>query len=162
MDEETIDIDAPPEQVWALITDVTQMGRWSPECQSCKWLDGAAGPTVGARFKGHNKRGLMQWNTVSTVVTADAPSHFEFEVKQSRMRWGYRLEPTGTGTTVREYRDEIGTKPLHVRAAYALRLLGNDPDAIVRAGMKETLARLKAEAEAEAGNGTAGPSPSDG
>jgi uncharacterized protein YndB with AHSA1/START domain len=151
VDEESIDIDAPPERVWALITDVTQMGRWSPECRSCTWLGDASGPTVGSRFKGRNKRGLMRWSTVSTVVTADEPSLFEFEVKQSRMRWGYRLEPTDTGTTVREYRDEIGAKPAHVRVAYALRLLGSDPDAIVRAGMKETLARLKTEAEADTG-----------
>jgi len=64
------------------------------------------------------------------------------------MRWGYRLAPSGSGTTVREYREVIGPKPLHVRVAYALRLLGRDPDAIVRAGMQETLARLKAGAEA--------------
>jgi uncharacterized protein YndB with AHSA1/START domain len=148
VDEESIDIDAPPERVWALITDVTQMGRWSPECYSCTWLDGAGGPTVGARFKGRNKRGLLRWATTSKVVTAEEPSHFAFEVKDSQMRWGYRLAPSGSGTTVREYREVIGPKPLHVRVAYALRLLGRDPDAIVRAGMQETLARLKAGAEA--------------
>ena len=43
--------------------------------------------------------------------------------------------------------DELGVKPLHVRLAYKLRLLGSDPDAIVRQGMKETLNRLKAGAE---------------
>jgi len=148
VDEESIDIDAPPERVWALITDVTQMGRWSPECYSCTGLDGAGGPTVGARFKGRNKRGLLRWATTSKVVTAEEPSHFAFEVKDSQMRWGYRLAPSGSGTTVREYREVIGPKPLHVRVAYALRLLGRDPDAIVRAGMQETLARLKAGAEA--------------
>jgi uncharacterized protein YndB with AHSA1/START domain len=27
-----IDIAAPPERVFGLITDVTRMGEWSPEC----------------------------------------------------------------------------------------------------------------------------------
>ena len=147
MDEVSIDIDAPPERAYALVSDVTNMGRLSPECHRCEWLDGASGPTVGARFKGWNKRGLMRWATVSTVVAADAPREFAWEVTQSRMRWGYRFEPAEKGTKVTEYRDELGIKPLHVRIAYKLRLLGKDPDEIVRAGMKETLNRLKVGAE---------------
>lgn len=148
MDEVTIDISAPPERVWSLITDVTRMGSWSPECLSCTWLDGAQGPAVGARFKGRNKRGLMRWSTVAEVVVADHPEHFAFEVTDSGTRWGYQLAPAATGTRVREYRDKLRPPPLYVRLAYAARLLGRDPDAIVRRGMSETLARLKAGAEA--------------
>lgn len=147
MDEVSIEVEAPPEKVWALVTDVTNMGRWSPECHRCEWLDGAAGPTEGASFKGWNKRGMMRWSTVSTVIAADEPSHFAWEVDTSRMRWGYRFEPTATGTKVTEYRDEVGVKPLHVRIAYKMRLLGKDPDAIVVNGMRETLQRVKAAAE---------------
>jgi uncharacterized protein YndB with AHSA1/START domain len=147
MDEVSVDIQAPPKRVWALLTDVTNMGRWSPECHRCEWVGGASGPAVGATFKGWNKRGLMRWSTVSTVVIADEPSHFAWEVKQSRMRWGYRFEASGDGTRVIEYRDELAQKPAYVRLAYKLRLLGGDPDAIVRQGMKETLDRLKAGAE---------------
>lgn len=150
MDEVSIDIDAPPERVWPLVGDVTQMGRWSPECLSCTWLDGASAPVVGARFKGRNKRGLLRWSTVSTVVVADRPSHFAFEVDDSGMRWGYRFAPEGDGTRVTEYREEVGGKPWHVRLAYAANLLGRDPDAIVLRGMRETLARLKAGAEGAA------------
>ena len=145
--ERTIDIAAPPERVWSLLTDVTNMGRWSPECHLCTWVDGAHGPRVGARFKGRNKRGALRWSTVSTVVVADEPRHFAWEVDRSGMRWGYRFEPRGGGTRVTEYREEVGPKPPSVRLVYALRLLGRDPDAIVRRGMAETLARLKARAE---------------
>lgn len=148
MDEATVNISAPPERVWSLITDVTQMGKWSPECRSCTWLDGASAPVVGARFKGRNKRGFMRWSTIATVVVADEPEHFAFEVDDSGMRWGYRMEGAHDGTQVSEYREEIGPKPWFVRLAYAARLLGRDPDAIVRRGMSETLDRLKAGAEA--------------
>jgi uncharacterized protein YndB with AHSA1/START domain len=147
MDEVSVEIQAAPERVWGLVTDVTNMGRWSPECHRCEWVDGASGPAVGAKFKGWNKRGLVRWSTVSTVDTADAPNEFAWTVDRSRMKWGYRFEPSGDGTRVTEYRDEVGVKPLSVRIAYKLRLLGRDPDAIVVQGMKETLNRLKAGAE---------------
>ena len=147
MDQVSIDIEAPPERLYGLVADVTNMGRWSPECHRCEWIDGASGPAVGAKFKGWNKRGAMRWSTVSKVVAADAPREFAWEVTQSRMRWGYRFESRNGATRVTEFRDELGQKPLYVRIAYKLRLLGKDPDAIVVNGMKETLARLKAAAE---------------
>lgn len=147
MDQVSLDIGAPPEHVWPLVSDITNMGRWSPECHRCEWVDGASGPAVGAKFKGYNKRGFMRWSTVSTVVTAEEPSHFAWEVDRSGMRWGYRFEPSGSGTRVTEYREEVKGKPFTVRVAYKLGLLGRDPDAIVRRGMKETLERLKAGAE---------------
>ena len=148
MDEVTSAIAAPPEQLYGLVSDITNMGRWSPECHRCEWVDGASGPEVGARFKGWNKRGVMRWSTVSTVIAADAPAHFAWEVDRSGMRWGYRFEPDGSGgTKVTEYREEVHGKPFTVKVAYKLGLLGRDPDAIVVRGMKETLARLKAAAE---------------
>jgi uncharacterized protein YndB with AHSA1/START domain len=146
-DTVSIDIAAPPEKVWGLLTDVTQMGRWSPECHRCEWLGGATGPVVGAKFKGHNKRGVMRWSTVSTVTTADEPNHFAWEVDKSAMRWGYQFVPIDGGTSVTEYREEYASFRLSVRLAYKLGLLGRDPDAIVLRGMRETLERLKAAAE---------------
>jgi uncharacterized protein YndB with AHSA1/START domain len=150
MDNVSIDIAAPPEKVWGLVTDITQMGRWSPECYRCEWLDGATGPAVGATFKGWNKRGLLRWTTVSTVTTADEPTRFQFDVDGSGMRWAYQLDATPEGTTVTETREEVAGKPRYVLVAYKLRLLGKDPDAIVLAGMEQTLERLKAAAEGSA------------
>ena len=149
MDEVTLEIAAPPERLWSLITDVTNMGRWSPECHRCEWLGDANGPAVGAKFKGWNTRGLMRWSTVSTVTSADEPRLFEWQVDQSGMKWSYRFEPAADGstTTVTESREAVADLPAYVKLAYKLRLLGKDPDAIVVNGMRETLQRLKAAAE---------------
>jgi len=53
-DKPTVEIEtyiaAPPIWVWELVTDLQQMGYWSPEYQGGEWLDGATGPVVGARF----------------------------------------------------------------------------------------------------------------
>ena len=149
IDETSIEIDAPPAQVYELVSDVTNMGRWSPECHRCEWMGSASRPAVGSKFKGHNKRGVMRWSTTSTVVEANEPAHFAWQVDQSGMRWGYRFEPLdgGSRTKVIEYRHETSPLPAYVRIAYKLHLLGSDPDAIVRRGMDETLQRLKAGAE---------------
>jgi len=55
-DSVTVHMDASPEAVRALVSDVTQIGRYSPETFEAEWLDGATGPAVGARFRGHVKR----------------------------------------------------------------------------------------------------------
>ena len=49
-------VDAPPEVVWGLVSDVTNTGRFSPETFEAEWLDGATGPAVGTRFRGHVRR----------------------------------------------------------------------------------------------------------
>ena len=52
--------------MWDLISDITKMGEYSPEVFEAEWLDGASGPEVGARYRGHVKRneiGPTYWTT---------------------------------------------------------------------------------------------------
>ncbi len=86
-DEVSLRIDAPPERVYEIITDVAGMGRLSPECTGGRWLDGAAGPAVGARFKGTNKRGVARWSTTNEVTDAEPGRAFGFNTLQSGYRW---------------------------------------------------------------------------
>jgi uncharacterized protein YndB with AHSA1/START domain len=147
MDEISLHIDAPAERIYDLVADVTQMGRWSPECTGGTWLDGAGGPAVGARFKGSNKRGLMRWSTKCVVTKADRPSAFEWQVSESGMLWGYRFEADGAGTLVTEYRQQTRDTPFYVKAVQRSGLLGKDRDHLMVDGMRQTLERLKQAAE---------------
>lgn len=97
----TIHIDAPPEKVYGMISDVTRMGEWSPETHTCEWIEGATGPAVGARFKGSNKRGIMRWSTKPTVTVADPGREFAFDVGKDT-RWSYELTPKDGGTELTE------------------------------------------------------------
>lgn len=54
-DAVVLDIAAPPARVWDLVSDVRNMGRWSPETFSTRWLRGAMLPEPGARFRGWNR-----------------------------------------------------------------------------------------------------------
>ena len=49
-----ITIDAPPERVWGMVSDIFLMPRLSSELQEVAWLDGATGPAAGRRFTGRN------------------------------------------------------------------------------------------------------------
>lgn len=49
----TVHMAAPPDKIWTLIADVRNTGRFSPETFEAEWLDGATGPALGARFRGH-------------------------------------------------------------------------------------------------------------
>jgi uncharacterized protein YndB with AHSA1/START domain len=147
-DEVSLHIAAPADHVYAIVTDIAQMGRLSPECTGGKWLDDATGPAVGARFKGSNKRGFARWSTTNRVVEAEPGRAFSFETLQSGTRWTYRMEPDGDGTVVTESRAAFKERPL-IAKVFSTVLLGgvDDHDDEMRDGMRQTLERLKAVAE---------------
>lgn len=149
VDAVSLHIEAPPERIYDIVTDIAQMGRLSPECTGGRWLAGASGPAVGARFKGSNKRGLARWSTTNEVVAAEPSREFAFETQQSGTRWSYRLEPDGDGTVVTEARAAFKDRPLVARVFSKLALGGiAEHDQEMRDGMRATLERLKAVAEA--------------
>jgi uncharacterized protein YndB with AHSA1/START domain len=93
-------IDKEPEEVWGLITDVSRIGEWSPECIGAAWLDGGAAKP-GARFEGHNRYGDGSEATATCVVTeAERPGLFEWVVLDPSedpahpgSTWRYELKP---------------------------------------------------------------------
>lgn len=97
----------PAQQVWDLIADVRNTGRFSPEVFEAEWLDGAGGPSLGARFRGHVRRngvGPVYWTTCR-VTACDPGREFGFEVlvgDRAVNTWHYRLTPTADGTDVTE------------------------------------------------------------
>lgn len=145
-------IDAPPELVYDLVADITNMGRWSPECRSCEWVDGSGGE--GSRFRGHNRSGIFRWTTEARVLTADRGREFTFATLhkgEPSTRWSYQFEGAGPGqgpTTVTETFEAIHTPRL---IAFAERYLIRDRQQQLEAGIRSTLSTLKAAAEASAG-----------
>jgi len=142
-------IAAPADRLYDIVSDVTQMGRLSPECVGGRWLGGATGPAVGARFKGTNKRGFARWSTTNEVVAAEPGREFAFETQQSGMRWAYRFEPDGDGTVVTEERTAFKARPAIAKLFTGLLLGGLDRhEDELREGMRATLERLRVIAEA--------------
>ena len=151
-DEVTIEIAAPPERVYDLVSDVTRMGEWSPECRRCRWTDGATGPVPGARFKARNKgrRGPAWFNTPKVTVAEPAR---EFAFNRSgpgigSYTWRYVFEPSATGTRVTESYDVERPLPRAMSWLTEKWVGSADRDEDLHEGMETTLARIKAAAEA--------------
>lgn len=134
--------------VWALVSDVTRIGEFSPETFEAEWLGGATGPAEGVRFRGHVKRngiGPIYWTTC-TVLECVPYREFGFGVGSARKPlnvWRYHLEPSGDGTDVTESFALAGIAPLRVYWA----LLGWSRGRTNLRGMRTTLERIKAVVE---------------
>lgn len=139
------DVQASPETVYDLITDLTRIGEHSPETVSASWIEGDSA-AVGSRFKGRNKMGFLTWTTVSTVLAAEPGRVFSFSTSSSDTTWTYTLEPVPHGTRVTETMQKDGDQPGPIRVLQ--RLAGvSDRHAHLRAGMTTTLERVAASAE---------------
>jgi uncharacterized protein YndB with AHSA1/START domain len=162
--ETSLFIDAPPERVWRMVSDVTRMGEWSPITYKCEWVDGASGPAAGARFKGYNKLPPARWWTLCEVTESDPGKVFEFRTmrvsfpisigvgEREMTRWRYSFEPEGIGTKVTERYVASYVPPLLSGLERAGRRLGlnrtvDNRIKLTTDGMDETLQRLKAKAE---------------
>ncbi|MBC8363728.1 MAG: SRPBCC family protein [Actinobacteria bacterium] len=137
------EIAASPEEVWALVSDLTRMGEWSPEARGGRWAGGADGPSVGAVFKGSNRNGRYRWRTNVTVTECEPPRRFAFRLLVPFMGgcdWVYEIEPSDGGCRVTESWVDHRKKVLVVVG----RLLSGVADRAAhnRAGMEATLDRL--------------------
>jgi hypothetical protein len=146
-DSASVWIAATPVKVYALISDVTNMGLFSPECYRCELLAGAKGTGIGARFRGYNRWLGMKWSRTSVILTADPGKEFTFQTEASGVYqdsniWSYRFEGRDGGTLVTESYSTVRLAPW-IRLFEAVGSRGK----AVRQGMELTLQRLKATAE---------------
>jgi uncharacterized protein YndB with AHSA1/START domain len=140
-----LDIDAPPEKVWALVSDLSLMPRWSPQCRLMKTF----GPLrAGAKTFNLNRRNLMFWPTTCQLTEVVPEQKLAFRVIGNNTVWSYELEPTATGTRVEETgRADGGVAPV---ANFVLdKLFGGVPsfERELVEGMNTSLRRIKAAAE---------------
>ena len=146
---DSISVAATPDELYALVSDVTRMGEWSPICRAC-WWDEGAGPQVGAWFTGRNVLPERTWETRSQVVVADPGREFAWEVNNGWVRWGYTFEPEGDGTRLTESWEFLPPGIAGFRERF-----GDEADAQIagrraaaESGIPATLAAIKKTAEA--------------
>ena len=150
----TVRMAASPERAWSLVSDVTNIGRFSPETFEAEWLDGKSGPAVGVRFRGHVRRNGKAWLVYWTKcrVTACEPGReFAFDVigpgGKTSVNWSYRFDPVDDGTDVTESFRLGSSLALRLYAAIAAK---SRTQTNVR-NMRATLERVKHVAESPEG-----------
>lgn len=148
-----------PERLWDVITDVSRIGEFSPECKAAGWLDAAApGPRAGARFQARNEFPGGHSVPVSCLVTeAERPHTYAWVVldpqddpKAPSSAWRYELLPGAEpGTTLARHCFTHGSGDSGARKAAQ-----GDPAAlrerldVLRANMTATLTAMAAAAAA--------------
>ncbi len=140
-----IEINAPVSKVWSLVSDVSRMPQWSPQCRMMK----ALGPVrPGTRTLNMNRRGMLFWPTTSVITEVVPERKFAFRIPINTSVWSYELEPTATGTRLIETRHaENGVTAVSTAVTKAA-LGGVDTfEAELLEGMNQSLARIKAAAE---------------
>ncbi|MHA7650441.1 SRPBCC family protein [Mycobacterium sp. ML4] len=100
----TVQIDASPEVVYGLITDLPTLAALAEEAVSMELRKGEA-VTEGAVFVGRNENGSKRWTTKCTVTHAEPGRVFAFDVRHTIFpiaRWQYDIVPAGEGCEVTE------------------------------------------------------------
>ena len=148
-------IEAPPEAVWPLVSDIGLMPGLSRELQSVEWLDGVSQPAVGARFLGRSKHdALGEWSTTSYVVELDPCRVFAWAVEdpeQPSAAWRFTLRPERGGTVLSQW---VQLGPGRSGLSMAIAQMPDKEQKIVFVRLREfeesmtrTLAAIKARAE---------------
>jgi uncharacterized protein YndB with AHSA1/START domain len=151
-------IQAPPERVWELVSDIGLMPELSTELQSVRWLDGVTGAALGHRFLGRNAHpALGSWETTSTIVEYDEPRRFAWAVGDPGHPWSvwrFTLRPQGTGTALEQW-TQLG--PARSGLSLAIDAMPDKEQKIVfvrlrefETGFKTNLAAIRERAEAAA------------
>ncbi|MGV0746693.1 SRPBCC family protein [Mycolicibacter minnesotensis] len=147
-------IDAPPERVWELASDIHAVAESSQELQRVEWADGD-GPRLGARFTGYNRHpALGEWSTISEVVEFEPLTVFGWAVSDPdnpTSSWRLSLAPEGSGTRLTEWM-QLGPAPSGLSLAISAMPDKEQKIVFVRlrefeAGMTATLDHLKQRAE---------------
>ena len=140
-----VEINAPVSTVWSLVSDLSRMPQWSPQCRVMKLL----GPLrPGTRTLNLNRHNLLFWPTTSVITEVLPERKLAFRIPINTTVWTYELEPTATGTRLVETRHAEKGVTAASTAITKAALGGVDTfETELLEGMNQSLARIKAAAE---------------
>jgi hypothetical protein len=150
----TVEIDASPEAVWDLVTDINLPARFSNEFQGADWLDDGR-PALGARFVGRNGHSVAgSWETTCTITWFEPFRDFGYavnDIESPAARWRFQLGPSDAGTQLTLWA-EMG--PGRSGVSWFIYKHPDQEEAIIatrleewRVNMEATLAGIKSLAE---------------
>lgn len=139
----SVDIATSAERVYAIISDVANIPRWSPEVVRVEKLS-------GDRFQAWNRRRLGRWKTEATIVDAIPNHRFSFVVQAlggDWTQWSYVVEPHDGGTRLTQEFRMCTAMPMAVLLFERLALFVMDRRTDLHANMQTSVNRIKAMSE---------------
>ncbi|WP_433566253.1 SRPBCC family protein [Nocardia sp. CA-151230] len=138
-------IDATPEAVWALVSDIGLMPEMSAELQSAHWVRPDTPPGVGSTFVGTSRHeALGEWSTTSHVVEWDPPRVFAWAVSDPEhpsATWRFTVESADGGATLRQW---VRMGPGRSGLSIAIEAMPEKEEKIVFVRMREFEAAMQA------------------
>ncbi|MFI6603163.1 SRPBCC family protein [Nonomuraea sp. NPDC050536] len=146
----SIEIAAPAERVYDVITDLANLASWNAECLSARWIGPVKEARLGARFVGGNRNGGRRWSTRCTVIAAEPGRAFAYHVRAAGVLdvaiWRFDLTPTADGCRVEQKTWDTRGAFMRVVGAWATNV--PDRDTHNAANMRKSLEGLKRVVEA--------------
>ena len=92
-----VDVDAPPERVWSLVSDISIAAQFSEEFQGAVWAESFDTPELGAQFIGTNQHPKIgEWQTTSTITELVENERFGWAVGTDEVsaaaRWRWEID----------------------------------------------------------------------
>lgn len=110
---ESIEISAPPEVVWELITDIPRHAEFAGPKSITKVIDFDGPVAVGSRWLAHEKFGPQKFDAPSEITAVEEGKRLEWvsfppmkeenRGKGGRVNWGYELSSTADGTRLEHH-----------------------------------------------------------
>lgn len=145
---ESVHIAAPTERVWDLVSDVCRMPDWSPQVDSTRLRTGFDSVGLGTQFTNRNSEGDLVWTTHAEVVRFDPGREIAFRVDENWVVWSFAVTPEDGGAVLTQRREAPdGVSDLSLELTNGFMGGVEAFTASMRAGMRLTLDRIKAEAE---------------
>lgn len=147
----SLDIPAPPQRVWEVVTDISVLPRFSEELQSIEWAEGFSQAGLGAQFLGTNRNeAIGEWTVRCHIIEFEPRRIFGWavhDVDNPAASWRFELTPMPEGTRL-SYTARIGPGRSGVTW-----LISREPDRadeiianrleVFRSGMTATLAGIR-------------------
>ena len=100
-------VDASPERVWAVVSDITVPASFSTELIAVEWLDDATAPREGARFLGRSyHEAVGEWETTSVVTACEECRLLEWAVgdpAEPGATWRFTITESSAGTQLTQW-----------------------------------------------------------
>ena len=110
---ESIEISAPPDVVWDLITDIPRHAEFAGPKSITKVIEFEGAVIVGRRWEAHEKFGPQKFDAPSEITAVEDGKRLEWvsfppmkegnRGRGGRVTWGYELSPSADGTRLEHY-----------------------------------------------------------
>lgn len=143
--EDSIEIEAPRDRVWDVISDIRRLAEWSPQVESTRLSGDHEVVELGTRFTNLNRHGELTWKTHGTIVTFEPGHEIAFRIEENWAIWSFRIEESDHHTVILTQRRDAPDGVSDLSRDLTEAFMGGQQvfTDTMRAGMRQTLREIE-------------------